>query len=65
MTELERRVTPARSVGRRARSRAAEARKQLDEQSADLAQREEIVDRRKREFDAYVRRVQGSFYSDR
>jgi hypothetical protein len=30
-----------------------------------LAEREEIVDRRKREFDAYVRRVQGSFYADR
>ena len=39
--------------------------KDVGQRSAELAEREEIVDRRKREFDAYVRRVQGSFYSDR
>ena len=42
-----------------------EARRELDRLTAELAGREEQVDRRKQEFDAYVRRVQGSFYSDR
>ena len=65
VTELERRSHLREASVEEREAELLEARKQLDEQSADLAQREEIVDRRKREFDAYVRRVQGSFYSDR
>ena len=59
-------LTSARSIRRRARSRAARGPQTSSTSSRPTwREREEIVDRRKREFDAYVRRVQGSFYSDR
>jgi chromosome segregation ATPase len=65
VTELERRSLLREASVQGREEAILEARKNLDERATELNQREELVDRRKREFDAYVRRVQGSFYSDR
>lgn len=65
VTELERRSQLRIASAEERESALIAARKELDLLSAELAEREAGIDRRKREFDAYVRRVQGSFYSDR
>jgi chromosome segregation ATPase len=65
VTELERRSQLRIASVEERESELIAARRELDRLSAELAKREADIDRRKREFDAYVRRVQGSFYSDR
>jgi len=65
VTELERRSQLRIASAEERESELIAARKELDRLSAELAERQADIDRRKREFDAYVRRVQGSFYSDR
>jgi DNA repair exonuclease SbcCD ATPase subunit len=65
VTELERRSHLREASVEQREAELREARQELDKQSAELAGREADIDRRRREFDAYVRRVQGSFYSDR
>lgn len=65
VTELERRSQLRIASAEERESELIEARKELERKSAELAQRAADLDRRKREFDAYVRSVQGSFYSDR
>ncbi len=65
VTELERRSQLREASVEEREAELIEARRELDRLTAELAGREEQVDRRKSEFDAYVRRVQSSFYSDR
>jgi chromosome segregation ATPase len=65
VTELERRSQLRFASAEERESEVIAARKELDRMSAELAERKADIDRRKHEFDAYVRRVQGSFYSDR
>jgi chromosome segregation ATPase len=65
VTELERRSQLRIDSVEERESQLIAARKELERRSAALAEREADIDRRKREFDAYVRSVQGSFYSDR
>lgn len=65
VTELERRSHLREASVKEREETLLEVRKQLDDRATELTEREEVVERRKREFDAYVRRVQGSFYSDR
>jgi hypothetical protein len=65
VTELERRSQLRIDSVEERESQLIAARKELERRSAALAEREVDIDRRKREFDAYVRSVQGSFYSDR
>jgi hypothetical protein len=65
VTELERRSQLRIASAEERESELIAARQELDRLSAELAEREADIDRRKREFDAYVRRVQSSFYSDR
>jgi len=65
VTEIERRSHLREGSVQEREEALREARKELDRMTSEMAQREADIDRRKREFDAYVRRVQGSFYSDR
>jgi chromosome segregation ATPase len=65
VTELERRSHIREASVQEREEALLEARKELERESAEVARREADIDRRKSEFDAYVRRVQGSFYSDR
>jgi len=65
VTELERRSQLRIAAAEERESELIAARQELDRLSAELAEPEAHIGRRKREFDAYVRRVQGSFYSDR
>jgi chromosome segregation ATPase len=65
VTELERRSLLREASVQEREEALLEARRELERQTAEVKQREADIDRRKSEFDAYVRRVQGSFYSDR
>jgi len=65
VTEIERRSHVREASVREREEALRESRDELERKSAEVAQREADIDRRKREFDAYVRGVQGSFYSDR
>jgi chromosome segregation ATPase len=65
VTEIERRSHVREASVREREEAILEARKELERRTSDVARREGDIDRRKSEFDAYVRRVQGSFYSDR
>lgn len=65
VTERERRSQQRDASVEEREAELREARNELERQTAELAEREGEVDRRKREFDAYVRGVQGSFHSDR
>jgi hypothetical protein len=65
VTELERRAQlRVASIDER-EGALASAREKLARRSAELVECEAQLDRRKRELDAYVRRVQSSLYSDR
>ncbi len=65
VTELERRSHLREASVEAREAELREACDELGRKEAELAGREADIERRKREFDAYVRRVQGSFYSDR
>src|SRR5262245_5580653 len=65
VTEIERRSHVREASVEQREEAVQEARQELERKSAEVAQREADIERRKNEFDAYVRRVQGSFYSDR
>jgi hypothetical protein len=65
VSELERRAQLGVASVEEREAELEAARAELERGSAELAEREEKLALRKDEFNSYIRRVQGSFYSDR